>query len=468
MALMAANQPALTQPPTTTARAVLPTPLSIEVDPTFAYYKNRSDESIAAEIAAHGYKAVRYEVTADSDIRASLIAAFHRHGIQVWYVTFLNGVYTRKDLPSDWQSWKMVTRGDLLGKPENHGFEYLCLNNYQYRHWKKAQIIAVLSRFHFDGVDLKEPYWPDYPGPGSLDFGCFCASCRNAFGSPLPDILHPASVRSIQRNPKLWQHWLQFRRDSLTADMNDILNGPGGIRQVCPKVRVDVWSLALLGRKGMQQVRDDNGEDAVQLARTLHPDALCLETDWPDWEQPNLPGNYVAGYRPFLDAVRHTGLTLPVFIEADLGSSRDDRRSVPWIERFERTCSAVGFSSPTLYEYSIAGRFYTDPPKVLTVQAAPGKVTLIFSKRLNSAVALNRARYTLTSGHIQAIRVDGATVTLTLSGITAGEHDTLHLEGFQGMPNLRNFPGGMPMVSGPQTLRLIFDDRSRSLPQDHP
>src|SRR5207302_1326478 len=124
---------------------------SMEVDPQFAYYRGRTPESIAKEIRANGYSVVKYILTADSTLDLLLVDAFHKQGIGVWYATFANGVYTTRDLPAGWQSWKMVTRSDLAGKPLDDGYTRLCLNNPDYRAWKKAQIARMLSAHPFQG-----------------------------------------------------------------------------------------------------------------------------------------------------------------------------------------------------------------------------------------------------------------------------------------------------------------------------
>src|SRR5581483_4120953 len=217
---------------------------SVEVDPGFPYYQHRSPESIAAEIRANGYRIVRYILTADSNFDPALLAAFRREGIAVWYATFCNGTYTTQDLPPGWQAWKMVTRTELEGKSLNDGYTRLCLNNPDYRAWKKRRIGRLLRAHPFVGVDLMEPHWPEYPGSESPAYACFCAHCLAAFRkrfpeeTALPDILHADSPRSPQQNPALWKKWLEFRHASLTDFLNDLVNGKGGIREATPRARV--------------------------------------------------------------------------------------------------------------------------------------------------------------------------------------------------------------------------------------
>ncbi len=264
---------------------------SLQVDPAFAYYQDRSTDSIEAEVRANGYRIVHYILTADSSVRPDLIAAFHKRGIGVWYLTFGNGTYSTQDLPNGWQEWKMVTRTDLEGKPLSDGYNRLCLNNPDYRAWKKRQITQMLRAHPFQGIDIVEPHWPEYPGAESPEYGCFCAHCLAAFRrqfpeeTALPDILHSDSPRSPQRNPALWRKWLAFRQASLTDFLNDLVNGKDGIREAAPQAKVCVWTLALMEPDGLQHVREIHGEDAAEIARVVRPDLHCFQTHWPDWTQ---------------------------------------------------------------------------------------------------------------------------------------------------------------------------------------
>ena len=141
------------------------------IDPTFAYYLDRSPESVAAELSANGYNIVHYILTADSNLNPTLIEALHRQNIGIWYQTFGNGAYTDKDLPQGWEAWKMVRRADLEGKPVQDGFIRLCLNHPDYRAWCKRRIGMMLRKYPFQGVEIAEPHWPAYPGPKSDQYG---------------------------------------------------------------------------------------------------------------------------------------------------------------------------------------------------------------------------------------------------------------------------------------------------------
>jgi hypothetical protein len=332
---------------------------SVQIDPDLSGYHGRTRERIAADVRAAGYRVVHYVVTADSRIDATLLSAFRKAGIGTWYLTFGNGAYNTQDMPSGWHEWRMVTRSTLEGKPDPQDYTLLCLNNPAYREWKKRQIAHVLRTFPFVGVDIAEPHWPEYPGITCPVYGCFCSHCLAAFHrqfpeeTHLPDIIHPDSPDSPSRNPALWRKWLAFRRASLTDFLNDLVNGPGGIRRVAPSAKVCTWTLALRGPDGLKHVHEDNGEDAGAIARVVRPDLHCFQTHWPDWTQADLPPDYVRGYRPFLDEIRAVAPHLPLMVQADIGSQPQNRRTWKWIHAFERACEALGIGSTTLYEFSI-------------------------------------------------------------------------------------------------------------------
>src|SRR5690625_2051945 len=56
---------------------------SIQIDPGFPYYQNRSVESIVDEIELAGYNSVHYFVVNENDVNGRLIDAFRKRGIAV-------------------------------------------------------------------------------------------------------------------------------------------------------------------------------------------------------------------------------------------------------------------------------------------------------------------------------------------------------------------------------------------------
>lgn len=446
-------------------RAQLPYGQSVQIDPLFGYYQDRSPASIATEVKVNGYRVARYIVTADSRINPRLIDAFHEEAVAVWYATFGNGTYSRVDLPAGWEAWRMVTRSDLTGKPLSDGYTRLCLNNPDYRTWKKRQIAHVLKEHPFDGIDIMEPHWPEYPGIESPAYACFCEACGQAFRRQfpkeehLPDILISDSAKSPQRNPELWRKWLVFREASLRGFLNDLVNGPGGIRESAPRVKVCTWSLALLGPNGVQRVLEDSGEDAGAIVRDVKPDLHCLQTHWPDWLQPDLPPEYVEGYRPFVEQIRVHAPDVPLMIQADTGSKPGNRRSWAWIRAFERSCRKVGVTSTTFYEYFIGDYIYTDPPRIAEVRPDKGGVLLVFDKRVQAKSAADLAHYTLSDGRITAARVDGNLVRLSLTEVPPDRPCRLTVRDISDDAERRLFKDKPPAVLDQQTVEFKLQPR---------
>lgn len=433
---------------------------SVEIDPQFGYYQDRSPSSIASEIRANGYSIVRYILTADSLVRPELIEAFHHEGIGVWYATFANGTYSTRDFPTGWQAWKMVTRSDLEGKPLQDGYTRLCLNNLDYRAWKKAQMGRMLQSHPFQGIDIMEPHWPEYPGAESPAYACFCSSCLKAFKEKypgeeaLPDILNPDSPRSPTRNPGLWQKWIEFRHRSLTAFLDDLVNGSQGVRAAAPLTPVCVWTLALSDTNGLRTVLEVHGEDPGEIAQTVKPDLLCLQTHWPDWTRGNLASSYVLKYNPFVQAIRAVAPDLPIMIQADTGSQKQNRRSWTWIRAFERACAGMGVQNTTFYEYFIGNYIYTDPPRIVGQRQAGGEIELRFTKRLDLKTAGDPSHYQLSSGRITSVQVDGNRVLVKTEGVDSRVSNTMTVRGLTDDAARRLFSDRPTTTLVEQTLQL--------------
>ena len=400
---------------------------AVEVDPSFPYYQGRSPDSIAAEIRANGYDIVDYVLTADSSVNPKLISAFHERHIGVWYCTFANGTYNTVDLPKGWRAWKMVTRADLQGAPLNDGFTRLCLNNTNYREWKKKAIVSMLRRYPFQGVQILEPYWPGTGGSLRATYACFCPSCLKAFKRmypqerALPNILDMKSPNYPSNNPSLWKKWLSFRHTSVTDFLNDLVNGPGGIREESPHTKVCIWTLALASENGIQLVKEYNGVDPYDISHLVRPDIMCIETDWPDWERPNLPPDYVKHYAGCISAIKGGDPSMPIMIQADIGSIQTDRRSDDWISAFRKACREMGVSNTTLYEYAIGKYMYTEPPRITSASRDGEELQLVFNRRIDPEKAASMTHYSLSTGRITAVQVDGCIVRLTLTGLKKGD-----------------------------------------------
>lgn len=427
----------------------------------FPYYGQRSPESIASELRANGFSTVHFIFPTPELIDPKLIEACHRERIGVWYGAFANTSYSVDELPEDWETWEIIRRGDLSGEEYDRSAIQFCLNRPEFRKWKQEQIVAVLKKHPFDGLDVMEPYWPDWPGPKSPRYGCFCDACATTFrsmfgeGLSLPDVVDSDAPDSPQKNPELWRQWLLFRQNSVTAFLNLLVNGKGGVRASAPGVKVCAWSLGLMDDPDGSKVREVNGCDIAALAQTVKPDMLCIQTHWPDWMKKDLAPDYVKAYQPFVDAAHASGPAIPVMIQADAGSRKDNRRGWDWIGSFRKTCDDMGVRSSTYYEYFISGYMYSDAPRVAFVRSQPGGVQLHFTKRLAHKSATDLANYKVEGIDIKEAKLDGNIVTLLGEGLVPGKRYVLTASGISDAPGLRLVPEEPSRVMVSQQIRFV-------------
>ncbi|MCS6949936.1 MAG: N-acyl-D-glucosamine 2-epimerase [bacterium] len=428
----------------------------VQIDPFLGrYYTDRSAESIAEEVAAHGFNGVQLVITRDSRLPTALLHALRQRKIHVDYATFCNGTYDTHDLPEGWREWRMVTR-----LPVQDGYTRLCLNHPGYRYWKKKQITQVLRSHPFDGVHLMEPFWPEYPGPNAPAYACLCKRCRALFeerySEPPPEFGEEASPRFWRRQPELYMKWVEFRVQSHLEFLQELIHGEGGIRQVHPRVAVAVWILAVEAPNPVRLVREVHGQDVAEVARQVRPDAICLQTHWPDWMKEALPPDYVRAYQPFVQAARAVRPNLPIMIQADIGSQPQNRRSWQWIHAFREACRRVGSRGSTLYEYSLGMYMYTEPPRVLrTERIERSGVLLVFSKRLNAQSAREKSHYAFHPPlQVQRVEVDGNLVRLHTDPMHAALRYRLTVRNVEDDPSVRWLPETPALTLQEQTVTL--------------
>ena len=428
-----------------------------QIDPFLGrYYAGRSPRSIAEELAIHGFNGVQYIVTRDSRVNRDLLNALRQRKVHVDYATFGNGTYDTTDLPHVWQQWRMVTR-----QPVNDGYTRLCLNHPEYRRWKKAQITSVLRQYPFDGVHIMEPFWPECPGPTAPAYACLCGKCRALFaqmyqGEQPPDFNDEAQPHFWRTHPELYAKWVEFRTKSHTDFLNDLLNGDGGIRKTRPRIPVTVWILALDCPDPVRFVREVHGQDIAEVVRQVRPDAVCLQTHWPDWVKEHLPPDYVNAYQPLVRAARAVRKNLPMMVQADIGSQPQNRRSWQWINAFRKACATIGVQSTTLYEYSIGMYVYTDPPRVVrALWEKRGTALLVFNKRLEVTNASRKNHYTFSPAlPIKQVEVDGNLVRLTTAPVRQGTRYRVTIRGVSDDPAARWLPHTPAQTLMEQTVIL--------------
>lgn len=432
------------------ARAARPTAAALlrgpgaEVDPGFPYYKDRSAESIAAEVAANGYKHVHYVATADSTIREDLVRAFKKEGLPVWYLTFCHVAYSTADFPPGWEAWRMKLRA-------SPGKEYtrLCMNDPGYIAFKRKHIAEVMRKFPFDGVELVEPFWPDVPGPETPTYGCLCEDCRAAFlrdnpdETDIPEFTDAASPRYYKTDAALYQKWVEFRVRSIGRFLNAVL---ADARRDDPRTRVLVWSLAQQGKDAVALLREAQGNDAPELVRAARPDAWCFQTNWTDWSRSDLPADYLEAYQPFLDNLRATAPTLPVAFQVDTGSLKPSRQTYGWLVEADRTAQRMGATGTINYEYFITKSMYDDAPRLVWVRPRTGGVTLVYQKRVDAGRAADVTNYRVTDAGgrpltITGAKPDGNMIHLGVRGLDAGRKYTVRIEETVDTPARWLFPG---------------------------
>lgn len=387
---------------------------SVTIDPSFAYYKDRSVESIAEELKAGGFDDVRVV-----GAQPELAKALKESGAKVWLLTFMNGAYSTADLPKGWEAWKMKLRKAVA--PD--GFTYLCCNNPAYRAWKKKQIVAALKASpSLYGVDLCEAFFPAYSGPESDLYGCLCDQCAAAFKAMypdapgLPEFADTTSPRYWKTDKTLYEKWVGFRVSSVVGYLDEIVNGKEGIREACPDVKVATWSLGLDVPDQIERLREWEALDGAAIVKRVKPDAHVIQTDWPDWSKPDLSPKYPLKYKPVVDSIREVAPKLPISLQADIGSKDNMRRSRAWIDELERYVREIGCASTIHYEYTLGEYMYTDVPAIVRTEPEVGGLRLIFNKRLDSASACNLGNYSLSSGRIDYAKLDGNIVHLSISG----------------------------------------------------
>ena len=405
-----------------TSCSAIGAPRSVTVDPQFAYYRDRSPESVVEEIKANDYGDVRLLVANESSIDGALVKAFRDGGVRVSMLTFANGVYSRADLPKGWEEWRMKLRKDS----QPGGFTYLCLNNPAYAAWKKKQLVAALTKHPFQGIDLSEAFLPAYNGPDSESYGCLCGHCAEAFKkaypevADIPDFTNPDSPRWWKRDKTLYEKWVGFRVATVVNFLDELVNGREGIREKCPDVRVCTWSLGLDVPDQLAKLREWEALDAAAIVRRVRPDTHVIQTDWPDWIRENLKPTYALKYKPVADSVKEASPKTPLMMQMDIGSQKQMRRSRQWIRDAEEAAKQIGCESCTHYEYHLGDYIYTEPPKAVRAVLKDGTLKVVFQKRLDSTQSANISNYSLASGRVDFARIDGNIALLSVSGVEPG------------------------------------------------
>ncbi|MBD2870176.1 N-acyl-D-glucosamine 2-epimerase [Paenibacillus sp. IB182493] len=385
---------------------------SIQIDPSFPYYGGRTPDSIAEEIELAGFRSVHYFVVNEHVIQEKLIDAFHRRGMPVWAMAIGNGTFSTDRFPSDWPSWKM-----RLLKETNDGFERLSPFSVRYVAWKKAALARLAAEYPFDGIEIAEPYFPEWGGIKRGVYGdvgpLAQAAFRDRHGLEMPDFVNAGSPDYYLRSVETYRKWVDFRVEAVNGFLDELINGRGGVREARPGIAVATWSLAIdAGPDSIRRLREEQGLDAAAMVARVRPDMHVLQTHWPDWTRADLPADYVTRYQPFIDELRAQFPDLPLSVQADIGSARHMVKGGRWLSGFSETASKLGFSSWTAYEYHTGGYMYEEKPAPLgCTRPSKEEIVVTFNKRIDERSAASAGNYrVMDDGRLVPVRWDAIEV----------------------------------------------------------
>ncbi len=396
---------------------------SMQIEPGFTYYQDRSVNSIADEFAVNGYHTVHYYVDNELSVDDALIDAFRRRGIGVWAMVVGNGSYSVEGWPDGWQDWQMVLIDNTI---DWGGFHLFSPFSPDYVQWKKHLASTLVAEHAFDGYEIAEPYFPDWNGLTSGVYGDIGPLAEQAFqarfGLEIPNFTDPTSALYYKNDPDRYAKWVQLRVDAVNHYVNAIMNGPGGVRRTRRDVLVATWSLGVLGGPDSVALeREYQGLDAGAMTALVRPDLHVIQTNWPDWLQPDLPPDYVTSYRPFVEQIRQHNKSVPIGVQTDIGSQLAMARDDAWIREFWRAARQTGMSTWTAYEYNIGGYMYHDRPVPRSAHAiGKEKIEISFQKRIDPASAAQLGSFTILSAGQEtpvpprSVSTDGNRVVLDL------------------------------------------------------
>lgn len=395
---------------------------TIQVDPTFPYYQNRSVTSIANEIIQNGYRGVHYFVGNENNVNRKLVESFKREGLYVWALVLGNGSYSVKGLPTNWPTWQM----ELL-KPINDGFYRFSLHSETYIQWKKQKLAQLVRFYPFDGIEVAEPYFPGWEGiergiygdVGPLAQAAFLKQCGHPNIPNFADLHNPDYYLT---NTVLYQDWIEFRVRAVNSFLKELMNGQGGVRDVRYDILVATWSLAVdAGPNCVDKLRAWQGLDAAGMISAVQPDIHFLQTHWPDWVKPQnkLPPQYIRNYQSFVDKIRLVHPSILLGVQADIGSILSMVKDRNWYNTLGQVAWDTGFSTWTAYEYHLGKYMYDEAPApVMVTRPQRDKVIISIQKRIDevSAKIPGSIRIVTAQGEIsippEYITIDGNMLTI--------------------------------------------------------
>ena len=437
----------------------------IQIDPTFPYYQNRSWNSVAEEVVANGFEQVAITGTSPDVIIPEFVNALKAKGLSVRCLYGpLNAYYTscKKWLPSGWEKWRVKYAGDDPFKD----IAFFCPNEPAVREWRKKELTdALLKCPQIDIVDIGEVF---YIGNKNSDgdysaYSCICKRCADRFlveypdEKSMPDFENPKSAYFWKTNPSLYKKWIAFRTKSAVDYQNDLINGKGGLRDRCPKVKICTWSLGNSTPKPdpLSFMIETQASDGAAIVAACRPDSHCVQTNYPDWCQENLPSDYAKDYKLYLDAIKKVAPKLPISMQTEIGSLITMRRTKDWYKGYDKTAHEIGFTQTMGYMYCLFKDIAESKPVLIKARStSEGKVVLVFNKRLDDATASNKDQYEIPGREIISVKADGNLVLLEAKGLRTG--DTIIVNKCADDPSTRHFAKELIVqnTAGPYMIKI--------------
>ena len=388
-----------------------------QIDFGFAYFQNRSPESMAEELAANGISCLHYFVLDDRNVNRAVIDACHARGIAVYAALFATSVYNPPAIfPEGWEQWKMEFTHPLPG-PE---WRHLSFVHEGYRQWMKKRVVTLLKKYPFDGVVLMETHYPNFDGltRKKVFFADVSPGFQNAFKKAtghafFPNFTDPQDPHYFKKDTRLFHDLLDFRVKAVIDFLDTIYNGPGGVREQCPGRVVATWSLALSWKNAPELLREWEGQDAAAMVKKVKPDIHFFQTHFPDWNRGDLPPDYVLSYKTFVRSVKAVNPRLPLGIQADVGTLYVPRKTARWYRLFLDSAEKAGFSATTYAQFDLRWQVANNLPVVVGAYHGdkPEALTVVFDQRLDPSCSdrmINRKISMFTTG--EYFTIDQATV----------------------------------------------------------
>ncbi len=374
---------------------------TVQIDPTFPLYRDRTPRSIADEIIANGIEGVYYFITSDKAIDKDIIDALHDRDIPVAALIIASGAYLPIDeRPAAWEKWKMrfTTGGQTL-----EAYNFMSFVHKDYARWMKERVVNVVNDYDFDGFTFAGAMYPIYDGleKDPVVYADISPAFQEAFkeqtaNKEFPEFENGAADTYYKKRPDLYNDLVDFRVKTIDEFYNEVINGAGGFREKCPGKFAATWTLGVYdnGRFGdpVETLREWEGNDIRSMIALVKPDMHFIQTHWPDWMSA-MDGDYVAHYQPFFDAVWESDADMPVALQTDIGSFEWSRKSKNWRTLFYKTCEQLHVSSTTYYEFSIRSEIYEDPPQLKEIRRVNNTtLELSFDQRIASPYCENLIR----------------------------------------------------------------------------